>query len=224
MAFPGTYNFSYYRGDTFEFSIYPKNSSGQTFALASYDATFTIATNRGESESQVVGYAAVSPDGTHIVCAILPSDGSELDPSQTYVYDVEIRNPDAQPYPSVYTLLTGSITVQDQVTDVPINPTQIPQPPTDLVITENPAGTVNISWTPSEVGDPATSFNIYGKAPALGITNYVLVDNTENNSYSTSSIGGFPFQSEVTYDIQIRAVNVAGENEVDTLEGQVTIA
>ena len=33
MAFPGTYNFNYYRGDTNEFVISPKNSDGTTFQL-----------------------------------------------------------------------------------------------------------------------------------------------------------------------------------------------
>ena len=43
MAFPGTYNISYYKGDTLEFKIYPKDSSGASFSLDNYIATFTIA-------------------------------------------------------------------------------------------------------------------------------------------------------------------------------------
>jgi hypothetical protein len=44
MAFPATYNFSYYRGDTNQFVIRPKNSDGSAFDLDGYDADFFIAT------------------------------------------------------------------------------------------------------------------------------------------------------------------------------------
>ena len=43
MAFPGTYNFSYYKGDTSEFVIRPKNSDGSSFDLTGYTADFFIA-------------------------------------------------------------------------------------------------------------------------------------------------------------------------------------
>jgi len=38
MAFPGTFNFSYYRGDTNQFVIRPKNASGSAFDLTGYTA------------------------------------------------------------------------------------------------------------------------------------------------------------------------------------------
>jgi hypothetical protein len=53
MAFPGTYNFNYYRGDTHQFVLSPKNSDGTVFQLDSYapggvnSAIYTIATARG---------------------------------------------------------------------------------------------------------------------------------------------------------------------------------
>jgi hypothetical protein len=47
MAFPGTYNFNYYRGDTFSFIITPKNSSGGSYPLTGYTAEFNVATSRG---------------------------------------------------------------------------------------------------------------------------------------------------------------------------------
>jgi hypothetical protein len=52
MAFPGTYDFDYYRGDTFVFTITPKTSAGATFPLDSYSAAgaiFSIASSRGDS-------------------------------------------------------------------------------------------------------------------------------------------------------------------------------
>jgi hypothetical protein len=36
MAFPATYDFNYYKGDTFEFRIYPKKNDGTVFQLGAY--------------------------------------------------------------------------------------------------------------------------------------------------------------------------------------------
>jgi hypothetical protein len=118
MAFPGTYNISYYKGDTFEFNIYPKDSTGQPFNLAGYNVTFTIASSRGPSpQVSVDAYAVIPPDAASVRCAILPSDAAQLLATGTYVYDVEITKEDEElPYPLVYTLLTGTITVTSDVT------------------------------------------------------------------------------------------------------------
>lgn len=222
MAFPGTYNFSYYRGDTLEFKIYPKNTAGTPFDLTDYDVSFNLATARGLApEQQVNAYSAVSSDNTHVSCVITPSDGAQLTAGTPYVYDVEIRNLSAADYPRVYTILTGDITVVEQVTDVQLS---VPNSPTNLVITENPAGTVNASWTAPAEGDAAESYNVYGKADSLGVTTYTLITNTADTSYSASSIFTFPFQSGVQYDIKVTAVNAAGENNVNFVEGSVTIA
>lgn len=44
MTFPATYNINYYLGDTHEFKVYPKDSSGAAFPLATYtDVEFIIA-------------------------------------------------------------------------------------------------------------------------------------------------------------------------------------
>ena len=222
MAFPGTYNFSYYRGDTLEFKIYPKTTSGTPFSLTDYSVSFNIATARGLApEQQVNAYAAISSDETYVTCVITPSDGSQLTAGTAYVYDVEIRNLSAADYPRVYTLLTGDISIIEQITDVQLS---VPNAPTNLSVTENPAGTVNASWTAPATGDAAESYNVYGKADSLGVTSYTLVTNTTSTSYSASSIFGFPFQSGVQYDIKVTAVNAAGENNIDFVEGSVTIA
>ena len=225
MAFPGTYNFNYYRGDTLEFNIYPKTTAGTPFPLTNYTVAFNIATQRGlPSDQQVAGFAAISADKTNIKCAILPTDGAALVAGSQYVYDVEIRYQDSPDYPKVYTLLTGDISVTEQITDIAITPIELPEAPTDLTIIEEPAGTVSLSWLAPTTGDLPTSYNIYGKAPALGATEYVLVTNTENLSYATSSIFGFPFQSGVQYDIKVTSVNSAGENVTEFVEDSVTIA
>jgi len=147
MAFPATYNFNYYKGDTFEFRIYPKKNDGTAYLLgdftvptnfanspdyvldtsAPYDsAQFTIAKARGPITSSALVdqpircFARISDAGTFVQCAIRPSDSATLVPGTEYVYDVEVRSPegtyDNPFYEKVYTLMTGTITVTDQVT------------------------------------------------------------------------------------------------------------
>lgn len=154
MAFPATYDFNYYKGDTFEFRIYPKKNDGTVFMLrdfanelnsftlptdiantpdyvndtsAPYDsAQFTIAKVRGAitstapEDQPIRCFARVSGDGTYVTCAIRPSDADKLVAGTEYVYDVEVRRPSGLPgsgsYELVYTLVTGTITVTDQIT------------------------------------------------------------------------------------------------------------
>jgi len=127
MAFPGTYNFDYYRGDTFRFVISPKDSTGAAFDLSAYksetaptrDAIFTIADARGASRDLVLTSngssdlsASINTGNDTITCTITPDGGRDLEGGSTYYYDVEIYNgADLR-----YTLLTGTITVQDDVT------------------------------------------------------------------------------------------------------------
>ena len=144
MAFPATYDFNYYKGDTFEFRIYPKKNDGTVFELSSYQITsnntteidgvlddsspydsarFTIATTRGSAgvASKVDCYARISDNGEFVQCAIRPQDSTTLVAGTEYVYDVEVTKPSNTPathgeYPLVHTLLTGKITITDQVT------------------------------------------------------------------------------------------------------------
>jgi hypothetical protein len=121
MAFPANFNINYYRGDTYEFRIYPKDASGNQFPLTDYDPVsgvkFTMSTQRGESGivDQLQGYARISSDATYIDCAILPANGLSMDFSQSYVYDVEIYKA-GTPYDLVTTLLTGTISITEQIT------------------------------------------------------------------------------------------------------------
>jgi hypothetical protein len=150
MAFPAIYDFNYYKGDTFEFRIYPKKNDGTVFNLneykvptnfaslpddvtdntAPYDsAQFTIADGRGATKIvnglpvpvlTFKGFARVSDDNTFVQCAIRPTEGNELVAGTEYVYDVEVRKPSGASgsgqYEIVQTLLTGKITITDQVT------------------------------------------------------------------------------------------------------------
>lgn len=118
MAYPATYNINYYKGDTLEFRVYPKHSDGTVFDLSDYDdVAFWISTQRGTAgiEDGHQCYSSISDDGTFILCAIRPADATSFAPGTQYVYDVEVTQTLA-PYDKVYTLLTGTITVTDQVT------------------------------------------------------------------------------------------------------------
>ena len=118
MAFPATYNFNYYAGDTFEFIIYPKDSQGGVFEnLADYTARFAIAATRGGSPVlDSVGSPAKlkvtkSATNDYLTCEIIAQYGVELT-GTSYVYDVQIQNAGAE---KVYTLVTGTITVQQDI-------------------------------------------------------------------------------------------------------------
>jgi len=113
MAFPGTYNFSYYRGDTYQFVIRPKNANGSTMSLDAYEGNenFTIANRRGSTGTQVNATAVIDTANDLVTCTIEPSQGRQLIAGTTYVYDVQIDNGAGV----IYTLLTGSITVTDDV-------------------------------------------------------------------------------------------------------------
>lgn len=125
MAFPGTYNISYYKGDTLEFRVYPKTSSGLTFDLEDYSAAaFTIAVERG-AESTIDATATISQDSSglwYVACVIKPAIGATLTQS-SYVYDVEVYKPASGAtgsYPYRYTLVTGTISVTEDVGEVTV--------------------------------------------------------------------------------------------------------
>ena len=61
----------------------------------------------------------ISDDNTFVQCAIRPGDSVSLVAGTEYVYDVEVKKPAGLPgsgqYEIVQTLLTGKITITDQV-------------------------------------------------------------------------------------------------------------
>lgn len=160
MAYPGKYDINYYKGDTHEFKIYPKNNDGSQFDLTNFSIlSFTISDQRGQSISTDYISAYVEKvDNNHILCAIRPEDGNLLIPGTAYVYDVEIEYPKS-PYSQIHTLLTGEITVTDQVTPARV----IPNDPTNLiqVVGTEDDTTLTVSWTIPDAGPPITGYNIY---------------------------------------------------------------
>jgi hypothetical protein len=112
MAFPGTYNFNYYAGDTYQFVIRPKNSDGSQFDLTGFTGGFTIATARGSAGTKYVGTASIDTVNDLVTCTITTTLGTSIPAGSTYVYDVQISNASN----IVHTLLTGTVTITEQVT------------------------------------------------------------------------------------------------------------
>lgn len=116
MAFPSTYNFNYYKGDTYQFVIRPKSANGQAFDLTNYtsgNAAFTISSARGASGNDLSNVTSIAIDATAgtVTCTILPNKSTLT--AGTWVYDVQIKDTSGA---FVYTLVTGTITVTDEVT------------------------------------------------------------------------------------------------------------
>jgi hypothetical protein len=111
MAFPGSYNFNLYRGDTTQFVIRPKNANGSAFDLTGYTSQFFIANQRGSAATQYEAQAVVNATTDIVTCTVLPGVGRQLAPG-TYVYDVQITSGASV----IYTLLTGTVTVTDDIT------------------------------------------------------------------------------------------------------------
>lgn len=160
MAYPGKYDINYYKGDTHEFKIYPKNNDGSQFDLTNFSIlSFTISDQRGqEIAADYISAYVQKVDDSHILCAIRPEDGNLLVPGTVYVYDVEIEYPKS-PYSQIHTLLTGEITVTDQVTPA----RSAPNSPTDLIQVVGTADdtTITVSWTEPDPGPPITGYKIY---------------------------------------------------------------
>lgn len=111
MAFPATYNFNYYQGDTYDFTILPKNSDGTPFDLEDYTAEFTVSTERGSGGTRYYCTAVVDVNTTTVTCTIPHLTGRDFNTTITHVYDVQITKGS-----QVHTLLTGTISVQKEIT------------------------------------------------------------------------------------------------------------
>jgi hypothetical protein len=112
MAFPGTYNFNYYKGDTYQFVIRPKNADGSAYDLSGYTGAFTIATARGSTGTKYTAAALIDTVNNLVTCTISATVGATIPAGSTYVYDVQISNLSD----IVHTLLTGTVSITEQVT------------------------------------------------------------------------------------------------------------
>jgi uncharacterized repeat protein (TIGR02543 family) len=189
MAFPGELNINYYKGDTHEFKVYPQKTDGSVFLLTDYsNSTFTIAQSRGDAGvalGQINASARISSDGTHVVCAITPENSELMDASKTYVYDVQVYSQGADTYDKVFTLITGSISVTDDVTqDIG---TQNKAIPTYRVIYHNTDATSGEPPTDSEKYFPTQSVTIKANTGSLARTGYYFAGwNTASDGLGTS--------------------------------------
>jgi hypothetical protein len=114
MAFPATYNFNYYRGDSFDFIINPKNPNGTSFDLDGFTSLFTIASSVTPQNVVVaeLGDSLVNSQTATVACSITPEIGVSLS-AGPYIYDVEVFNSETS---VTHTLLRGTITVTQDVT------------------------------------------------------------------------------------------------------------
>lgn len=118
MAFPGTYNINYYRGDTYVQVLYPKDSAGNSYDLGTvglpatqFTGYLNIATDRGTAGTFTAKIALEFDYANNSITMRIPAaTGANLSASTVYVYDVEITKDN-----DVYTLLTGNIFVTDDV-------------------------------------------------------------------------------------------------------------
>ena len=223
MAFPGTYNINYYKGDTFEFRVYPKDSSGAAFPLAQYIAPaglvkFTIAPARGAlgvGQTAIQGYAEISNDNTNILCVITPANGALMTAGTEYVYDVEIARSSAS-YDYVYTLLTGTVSVTAQVTQ----PGELLLP--DHVDNLTPVGltsnSISLSWTAPTASDTygeAVDYNAYiipytvDPLVILAALQSGPTDTTTETSYTFTGL-----TAETAYLVAVIASNGVGDADI----------
>lgn len=237
MAFPATYNINYYMGDTHEFRVYPKDASGSVFPLSQYTSVnFTIAERRGnplpDDQDPIQGYAAFSNDRTNVLCAITNATAASLDSSKQYVFDVQISKA-GSPYDSILTLLTGNISITDQVTLSGVqSTTEIPGTVTGLNTTDVGDTSITLGWTAPTTGGLAQEYKTYlipydvaydspvglqQLVAALPLATPTVVGEETATFTSTSaaaSLGleSIPLQPSTAYIYAVVASNAAGDS------------
>lgn len=224
MAFPGTYNITYYKGDTLEFRVYPKDSAGSPFPLSQYASPngttrFTIAPRRGTlalGETAVDGYAQISNDQAYILCAITPANGEVLSAGTDYVYDLEIARADAT-YDQVYTLLTGNISVTEQVSaSIPLEVLELPGNATGLTLGGLSTNSITIGWTAPTTGGDVEEYKIYVIPYTVDLATIAaallagpLPGNTIDESLTSHTITGL--SPETAYLVAVQPSNATGD-------------
>lgn len=241
MTLPASHNISYYKGDTYEFNVYPRTNSdsdgdGQNdvFPLADYSVSFTIAPKRGVLESTdqeaIAGYAVFAPDRTHIKCAITPIAGAQLVSSQTYVYDVKISKQEAT-YDKVFTLLSGNLTIQDRVEPIEEASIELPSEPVSITATTTETS-INLSWSAPTTGGAPDGYYVYvipyslsyenptalqQLVDALSLATPLDITDTSAQVTSTTAVPALGIESEpiivsTPYIYAIASYNTAGSS------------
>jgi hypothetical protein len=226
MAFPGTYNIDYYKGDTFEFRVYPKDSNGNQFLINQYNQfRFTISNVRGDTPPPGVtkvtinGYAQISNDNQYILCAITPENGAQMVAGTIYYYDVEIGKI-SSPYDFVYTLLQGTVNVSEQVT----LPAAIPNSPQNVTLNLTSSTTGSVTWTPPTGTAPVSFYNVYLVSPIPTKINPTPIPAT-SNSFSVV----IPPELQILLPpgtpiiVGVTAENVSGESAPATVAGTIPL-
>ncbi len=109
MAIPANYDIQYYRGNTYEFYIQPKDIDCLPIDVTSFTPSFIIATSRGPAPDTSYTCSA-SATGTTIHCTITAGTGATLSGGTVYVYDVSVDDGG-----TIHTYLTGNVYVTDRV-------------------------------------------------------------------------------------------------------------
>lgn len=222
MAFPGRYDISYYKGDTFEFRIYPKDSSGNAFQFDTYTQfRFTISDKLGDDNTRTeISAYAENVDNQYILCAITPENGSQMTSGQTYYYDVEIGKI-ASPYDFIYTLLQGTVSVSEQVT----LPTALPNAPQNVSIIFSSATNATVSWNAPSGTAPVGYYNVYLVAGAT----LVKLNQTEILSSTTSFNATIPSEYQAFFPpgtpivVGVKAENTSGEGPIATVTSVIPV-
>jgi hypothetical protein len=223
MAYPGSYNFNYYQGDTLEFKVYPKTSTGASLpGLSGYTPKFTVATSRGTDATTIIPCYSriVTDDGlTYVLCAITPDI---ILASGTWVYDVEISKAQESPYSLVYTLLTGNISVTQQVTSGTFAaPLATPGPVRNVSAVVAPSGgntTVNVTWQAPNTGGAVE--NYYVTHALAGTPTVILGTATKTSSSTSHQVSGL--QPNTPYTFGVYATNEATVGTPTSVTSTVT--
>ena len=228
MAFPGTYNISYYKGDTFEFLINPKDTSGAPFSLTGYATPrFTISnyagpekydgTNGAATKVSIEGFAKTV--GSYIQCAITPSNALSMSAGTTYVYDVEISKP-GEDYDYIYTLLSGNVSVQEQVS-LPV-PSAVPSASFEITAFDDTS--ITVVWEAPTGGPAITGYSLFSlKNPGAtpDFTQAILKGTVANNVFEYTFIDLDPAS---VYGLGVSAFNSAGLGTPATTGGMTAVA
>jgi hypothetical protein len=192
MTYPATHNINYYKGDTYEFNVYPRTNTdtdgdgvNDVFSLTGYEVDFTIAERRGAllstDQPAVNGYAVFAPNRTHIQCAITPENGEDLDASKTYVYDITISKVDATTYDKVFTLLSGNLLVENRVDPIDSEAISIPTPPLNISVTGVTDSSISLSWTAPQLGGAPDGYYVYVTPYSSAYENSVALQQLVNS-------------------------------------------